>query len=99
MEMYFISLALGVLFGLLTGYAVIKGLWLFAIIFGILAVIVLIWMRKRYRKRKSTLTRKPDNDGANYWECLRFTDCFSTSPGKGKGDCDCDDCGGSDCSI
>jgi Na+/melibiose symporter-like transporter len=99
--MYFILLALGVLFALLTGYAVIKGLWVFAIIFGILGVIVLIWMGKRYRKRKSKRAKSENLDGTNYWECLRFTECFSSSPGKRKGDCDCDDipdCGG-DCSF
>lgn len=96
--MYFLLVALFFLFSLLTGYAIMKTLWVFAILFGVLAASVLVILINRYRKRKK---KKSDgNEGSSWLDCGTPIDCIecpSTGSSKRKGDCDCDDCGGVDC--
>lgn len=92
--MFFLLICLFVLFSLLTGYAIMKTLWLFAGFFGILAVTVLILMIKRYRR---TNPSSCDSCGGSGGDCFSIMECPSTALSSKKGDCGGIDCGGADC--
>lgn len=92
--MYFLLIAIIALFSLLTVYAVIKTLWIFAIVFGVTALVFLVITIRRYAKNN-----KSKGDGI-LWDCLYFVDCPTIpSSSSRKGDCDCFDCDGPDCSV
>lgn len=87
--MFFICMSTILLFGLLTGYFVIQGLWLYATLSGILFLASLIWTIEHYRRRKKKKKLDDDYDPL-FWDCL-FIPGYPSSGGKGSdcdGDCD-----------